>query len=444
LYCKVRQPRAVGNADASTIILSRMARIVVCCWGSHGDFDPSLGLALGLRARGHEVAIATLRYFEPYVRDAGLGFHPIRPDADPSDRALVTRIMDRDRGTEFLLRELIYPALPAMYEDLSAAVAGADLVVSHPLTLPIPMLGELRGIRWASTVLAPISFFSPTDLPVLPPAPWLKSLEALGAWVPRGVSWVARTVSHRWAEPVRDFRRSLGLGPGGDPMFDGQHSPYLVLALYSRLLGGPQPDWPTSTVVTGHMFHDGAHGTALDPEVERFLADGAPPVLFTLGSSAVLSPGRFWDESLAAVQRTGMRALCLVGPGNVEAVQARAPRDVLVVERAPHSLVMPRASVIVQQCGIGTLAQGLRSGVPLLAVPFAHDQPDNAYRASRLGVARILPPARYRARRVAEELRILTSDPSFRQAAARVSAAVREEGGVSAACDALEARFGLH
>ena len=102
---------------------------------------------------------------------------------------------------------------------------------------------------------------------------------------------------------------------------------------------------------------------------------------------------------------------------------------------------MPRASVVVQQCGIGTLAQGLRAAEPLLAVPFAHDQPDNAYRAQRLGVARIVPPARYRARRVAEELARLTRDPSYREAAARVAAVVRAEDGVRAACDAIERTF---
>ncbi len=420
-----------------------MARILICCWGSHGDVDPSLGLALGLMRRGHDVTIATMRYFEPHVREAGLAFHAIRPDADPSDRALVSRIMDRDRGTEYLLREIIYPGLPAMYEDLRAAVRGMDLVISHPLTLPIPMLGEQLGLPWASTVLAPISFFSPTDLPVLAPAPVLKSMERLGPWVARGIDRIARAVAHRWSAPVRAFRRQQGLPPAGDPMFEGQHSPQLVLAMYSRLLGEPQPDWPAHTVVTGHMFHDAAHGASLSPELERFLADGPPPVLFTLGSSAVLAPGRFWAESLAAVRRLGVRALCLVGPGNVPSVAVHAPSDVLVVERAPHSLVMPRAGTVVQQCGIGTLAQGLRSGAPMLAVPFAHDQPDNAYRAMRLGVARILPPARYRARRVADELARLAGDPAFREAAGRVAAAVRAERGVEAACDALEGRFAL-
>jgi len=85
----------------------------------------------------------------------------------------------------------------------------------------------------------------------------------------------------------------------------------------------------------------------------------------------------------------------------------------------------------------------MRAGVPILAVPFANDQPDNAYRAARLGVARIVTPNRYRARRVAAELDALAHDPAVRTAVADVATRVRAEGGVELACDALESRFGL-
>ena len=85
----------------------------------------------------------------------------------------------------------------------------------------------------------------------------------------------------------------------------------------------------------------------------------------------------------------------------------------------------------------------MRSGVPILAVPFANDQPDNAYRAERLGVARIVTPGRYRARRVAAALDALTHDPAVRTAVTQVAERVRAEGGVETACDALESRFRL-
>jgi UDP:flavonoid glycosyltransferase YjiC (YdhE family) len=215
-----------------------------------------------------------------------------------------------------------------------------------------------------------------------------------------------------------------------------------VLALYSRLLGDPQADWPPNTVVTGHVFHDAPHGTSLPPALEAFLEDGPPPIVFTLGSSVVLIARDFWRESMDATRRIGARAVLLAGERADELNGTYGSGgDVIAVNRAPHSLVFPRAAAIVQQCGIGTLAQGLRSGRPLLAVPYSHDQPDNAIRARRLGMARIVYPRRYRGPRVAQELGKLLANRRYADAAIRVAEFVRSEGGVNAACDAIERTF---
>ena len=430
-----------------------MARIALTTWGSHGDVDPFLGLALGLRARGHDVTIATLEYFRSLVTGQGIRFHPIRPEVNPTDADIVRQIMDGRRGTEFLLRQLIFPAVEAMYEDLCGVLEGVDLVVSHPLTMAAPIYAQQRGLAWASVVLAPMSFFSRYDVPVLPPAPWLKSLERYARWPGTLIVSLGKSATGRWPTQIYALRQRLGLPKGANPVFDGQHSPRLVLAMYSRVLGAPQADWPPNVEVTGHMFHDAPHGAGLSAEVEAFLDAGPAPVVFTLGSSAVLVAGDFWRESIEAVRQLGCRAIMLVGPGNIESIRALLPPEllpsresaprVMVIEGAPHSWLMPRASVVVQQCGIGTMSQSLRSGRPMLAVPHAHDQPDNAYRAAQLGMARQIYPSRYRARRVASELRRLQDDPSYVAAAQRTAAVVRSERGVEAACDALEERFDL-
>jgi UDP:flavonoid glycosyltransferase YjiC (YdhE family) len=96
---------------------------------------------------------------------------------------------------------------------------------------------------------------------------------------------------------------------------------------------------------------------------------------------------------------------------------------------------------VVHQGGIGTLHQALLAGRPQLVVPWAHDQPDNAHRAARLGVARVLSPREYRAARVERTLRALLEPPAAARAAA-VADAVRAEDGAVAACDALEACLG--
>jgi len=74
----------------------------------------------------------------------------------------------------------------------------------------------------------------------------------------------------------------------------------------------------------------------------------------------------------------------------------------------------------------------------MLVVPHAYDQPDNAFRVARLGVARTVLPRQYRGARVAKELERLLSDTRVAARAAEVAAIVRSEGGATAAAAAIE------
>jgi UDP:flavonoid glycosyltransferase YjiC (YdhE family) len=418
-----------------------VANILLTTWGSHGDIDPFIGLGLALQARGHRASIATIDYFGSIVTSSGLGFHPLRPRVDPSQRDIVERVIDRRKGSEYLLRELMFPAVEDMFADVDAAAAGADLLISHPLTFATQLVAESRKLPWASVVLAPLSFFSRYDTPVFPPAPWLRALRHLGTWPGSLMVSLAKRATRGWQEPVSAMRRRLGLRPAPNPLWEGQHSPSLVLALFSTLLARPQPDWPPNVVVTGHPFHDAPHGTALVPELEAFLQDGPPPIVFTLGSSVVMVAGEFWQVSIAAAKSLGARAVLLTGPGYAEALRPSLPDGVIAVERAPHSLLFPRASVVVQPCGIGTLAQSLRSGRPMLAVPYAHDQFDNAWRAAGLGMARVLYPWKYRPAAVTRHLAALIQQGVYQEAADRTAAVVRKEPGLAGAAEAIERAF---
>jgi UDP:flavonoid glycosyltransferase YjiC (YdhE family) len=410
-------------------------RIVINCWGSHGDFFPYVGLALALKARGHEPVVATAEIYREEVARAGVEYAHVGPDLDPNDETLYERAMDQVRGSEVIVRELLMPKLSETHAELSAAASGADLIVGHPLTVSVPLVAEQAKLPWVSTVLAPMLFFSATDLPVMPQAPLLSHAGKLGSWAARRVIRLAHRMTKGWFEPVDRLRVELGLPPSGHPMFEGMFSPRLTLAIFSRVLGSPQPDWPPHVRTTGFVFYNGPDA-ALSPELEEFLAAGPPPVVFTLGTSAVGAAGRFYHESAAAVARLGVRGVLLIGSFEQNRPDD-LPRDVLVVERAPHQLLFPRASAIVLHGGIGTTGQALRSGRPVLVVPHGHDQFDNAHRITKLGVARTLHPKRYRAPRVASELaRLLGAD--YRARAESVAAIVRSERGSDDAAEALE------
>ncbi len=109
-----------------------MARVVLACWGSYGDLFPYIGIGRELRQRGHEAIVATCPRYRPEVEAAGLAHHPVRPDLDPADKALLERVLHPLRGPKALLGELLANNIEASFADTRAIVEGASLVVAHP------------------------------------------------------------------------------------------------------------------------------------------------------------------------------------------------------------------------------------------------------------------------------------------------------------------------
>ena len=413
-------------------------RIVIHTFGSFGDIHPYMALALELQARGHAPVIATSEVYREKIEAAGLQLVAVRPNLpQPGDQAaeLIGKIMEPRDGGRFLMQEVVYPAVRDGYSDLLEAVADADLLVTHPAAPAGPLVGRKTGMPWISTVLAPFSFFSAHDPPVPPFWQWTKILfSPLGPRVMKLLLDLAKR-GHE-AKAVAEFREELGLEDFGNPIFDGQHSPTLVLALFSRVLAQPQPDWPPQTEVTGFCFYDGRHDMPMPDELARFLDAGPPPIVFTLGSSAVWVARDFFHESIEAAKRLGRRAVLLIGDerNRVSAL----PDSMIAMNYAPYESLLSHASVVVHHGGVGTTSQGLRAGVPTLIVPFAFDQSDNAERARRLGTSRTVYRNKYRAPRVAKELDALLTRPAYAQNAREVSNKLKQENGPARAADLIE------
>lgn len=408
-------------------------RILLTTFGSYGDLFPYLALGSELRRRGHEVTVATSAVYQSKVEAVGLGFQSVRPDASLEDREMLAYVMDARRGSERVVRYLA-SVVRESYADTLEAASWADLMVTHPITFASVIAAQKLRKRWVSSVLAPVSFLSIYDPPVVAPAPWMRRLNFLGPNFARLWIRAGKRQALDWVRPVFDLRTELGLAPGANPLFEGQHSPSLVLALFSQLLAAPQPDWPSHTAGTGFCFF--GDGT-LAAELRKFLESGPPPVVFTLGSSAVGTAGDFYRHSLDAIYRLGHRAVLLTG-SHPQGLPETLPDHILAVPYAPHDELFARAAAIVHQGGIGTTAQALRAGRPMLVVPFAHDQFDNAERVRRLEAAEVLPRSRYTARLAETRLRDLMTRPSYAQAAAKVGEKVRSEDGTGVAADAIE------
>ncbi len=408
-------------------------------FGSFGDLHPYVAVGKGLLARGHAVTLATSEFYRAKVEGEGLRFHPLRPDlAELRTQAeFMRRVMHPRKGTEYILRHIFIPRVEDTYEDTIAAARDADLIVGHPIAYATPIAAEAARKPWVSVALAPLSLLSAYEAPAISGAGWLNIFSGAGPGFWRMFWKTASRASQRWGDPIYRLREKLGLPRGENPVLQGTFSPFATQAWFSKVLAKPQPDWPANTVVTGFPFYDRLEaGSEMNDDLRRFLAAGPAPVVFTLGTSAVFDAGTFYAESAEAARLAGCRAVLVVGTDPRNRPAGRVAESVHVAEYAPYSELFAHAAAIVHQGGIGTTGQALRSGRPMIVVPFSHDQPDNAERVARLGVGRVVPRGRYRADRVAAELAAL---PMMAAQAARVGEIVRSEDGVAAACDGLEA-----
>jgi len=408
-------------------------RVVLSTLGSLGDLHPYIAVARALQARGARPLLMSVPEYRADVEREGIEFAPLGPGFAPFGdyQKLLEKIFDVRDGTRFIVQEMVVPYLRSTYDELMAASEGADLLVSHPLTMTMPMVAQKRGLPWAATILAPLSLMSMDDPPLIAGAEWLRGVRRLGRAPYAALFAMPKLMIWRWEAPLRAFRRSLGLPPThGLALLDGQFSPHLNLGLFDAVLATPQGD----VRLTGAPLHDGA--PEQPGELEAFLAEGEAPLVFALGSSAVWIAGDFWQHAVEAAQALGRRAILIVGRDTPARVPP-LPAGMRAFAYLPYSAVFPRALAVIHQAGIGTLSQALRSGRPQLIVPFAFDQPDNARRAAALGVARVLPARKINTRTLAAELRALLAGGAYDKQAQVVARELRETDGAARAAEEL-------
>jgi rhamnosyltransferase subunit B len=417
-----------------------MSRIVVTTIGSLGDLHPQIGLAIELRKRGHDIIFATMKEYGAIIEPLGFEFHPMRPDGTPiNNPEEIAKMTDLKTGSEYVVRKWLLPNLRDTYIDLLDSAKDADLIVAGDIVYVAPLVAEKLGIPWVSLALAPVAFFSAYDPSVIPLFPFLVKLRGLGTLINKVIIQLLKTVTQSWAEPIHQLRTELGLSKINYNLLVDKSSACLVLAMFSSVLAKPQPDWAKNTVVTGFTFYEGDLNQGKLPlQLQQFLDAGEAPIVFTLGSAAVMVPGTFYQESIRAVTQLNRRAVLLIGKNTPP---DRFSKDIIAIDYVPYSQIFPHACAIVHQGGIGTTAQALRAGRPTLIMPYSYDQPDNAARVKRLGTSRTIERKHYIAAIVAKELKALLENPNYATKAVEIGRIIQMENGVKVACDAIEDRL---
>ena len=408
-------------------------RFILTPVGSAGDVHPFVGIGRVLKARGHEVVVLTAGPFGEAVRKAGLAFEETVSIEEFDAVSKHPDLWHPLRGMRVVLAETgarlrpAYARLEALYEP------GRTVLVGHSLSFFTRVFEELHDVPAATIHLAPSIFRSDLAQPAYAPG---RDGSNWPRWLKRSLWWsIDRFMLDPMVVPALNaWRQDLGLPPVTRIFRHWIHSPQRVIGLFPDWFGLPQADWPSAVRLTGFPLYDDSDDPDWPPSLVRFLDDGDPPLVFTPGS-ANQSAAQFFAAALDASQRLGRRALLLTRYSrHVPPLPPTAHHEPFI----PLSHVLGRCAALISHAGIGTLAQGLAAGIPQLTMPMGFDQPDNATRLERLGVARWITPSHFDGERVAAALRHLLENSRTAMNCRECSDRIRAHNALEETCDVLE------
>lgn len=403
--------------------------------GSHGDVHPLVGVGRALRARGHGVHFLVQPYFQRLVQEAGLSFIPVGERFDLAELARMPHLMSA-QGSAHIIRDLIIPEVPNQYRETLAAIdrVRPAAVLTHHLCFGAGWAATARGIPLSVACLSPLMWLAKDD-----PCIYLSIVgQNPGRLAVASQRWLGRYAS-RWLydRPLNRHRHALGLQPRTDHITADVKTAPQVLGLWSGHFRGPFPDDPPAGRICGFVWFDRHQQSEHAPaEIERFLDEGEPPIIFTLGSTAVHVAGPFYEAAAGACAMLGRRGMLLTG--RPEYAPRDLPPGVRAFTYAPYSAVLHRGLATVHHGGVGTTAQAMRAGRPTVIIPFAHDQFDNAARAARLGLSATLARRKISAPSLAAALRSVLDTPTPAARAAAMGAKLAAEDGAAEAAGYLE------
>lgn len=383
-----------------------MARVLIVVPPLVGHINPTIALGNALHAAGHTVA--WVGYPAALAERVPPWGEALLLPADIADVAL-DAVRDRGMGLrgaaafKFLWEDLFLPLARAMLPGVDAAIAawGPDVVVHDQQAFAGALAARRAGVRWVTSAATSAQLVDPFDT------------------LPQFRTWLD--------ERVVALQTEAGL----DASAGGLLSPHAVIAWTTAALAGPDRAWPAHWHLVGPPI---APRSKAVPFPWEALDASRDLILVSLGTVNADVGGRFFAEALTALRGMPDVQAVVVAP---DGLLSEVPEHVIVRPYVPQLDLLPRARAVVCHAGHNTTVEALAHGVPLVVAPIRDDQPVVAQQVVDAGAGVRVRFGRVRADGLGAAIAAVRTDPSYRQAAARIADSFRAAGGPARAASVV-------
>ena len=415
-----------------------MSHFGVLSYKGTGHLNPMIALSRELVARGHRVTFFQTAELEERLRAHGLEFCSIAASSgrpvSQSGRAYRWKLM-RDIVALHEGIDRIAFDMELFLRQLPPAMAGhgIDVILMDEIALAGPTVAESLRLPYV-VVSTSVPHNFGWDAP--------QSIAARATLLERMQRACHQVSVLRMRGPVRRrldaLRRSMGLGPIRH--MERQFPELAYITQLPQCLDLPRNVLPRNFYYAG-PFVDEASRPAIDFPWDRLNA--RTMVYATFGTSRSSDLAIFHLIAEACSELCLQLVISLGGRRDPEILRGLAG-DAIVVKDLPQLEILKRADIVISHGGLNTALETLREGKPMIVIPRAFDQPAVAARLERCGIAVALSPKKLSVGMIRSALRTLITEPSYREAATEMKAAVRASHGLAYAADVIEDSLRRH
>ena len=337
-------------------------KISMVIYGTRGDVQPMLALALELQKAGHEIILCAPPENEELVKSYDCQFMAI----GTSLKEKLAEISDKQSSPQtrpsarFMKQEITN-----QINQLPEIIKDSDLVLAVGFVFGVAILAEYLGITYRFMAFYPGILGGSKNDPLSGRLLWRFGKGAMNI-VLKGF--------------INKKRKEFGLPPISDVWASWMGDRVIVASFPA--LGKVREGLDFDAVQTGYMFLPPK--TGLPDAVKKFLDAGNPPVFIGFGSNPIHKPEQISQLLIETAQSVNQRFIILkgwAGLTNTEEIE-----DCLFVDEVPYELLFPRISVAVHHGGTGTMAAAAKAGIPQITFPFMADQFQNNAQIVKLGL----------------------------------------------------------
>ena len=416
--------------------------IGIFTYGTRGDVQPYIALALGLIDKGHQVIIAAPENFKELVEGFGIVFHPLHGNAEEAMNSPQGQSVLQTENTIKLMKyffNILHEIRVPLRKSYIEGINKIDFIIANTATLPITYaIAEKQSKKIALTYFMP---------PVVPTTEFpLGDFDFLN--FPR-YNKLTYKLAHIFfwkfvKGETNEFRQELGLPVLKENLVDyiGKQKPLDLYCLSPSLIPRPK-DWDDNHKITGFLTVPEEKRTGHFPdestiELNDWLQQGDKPIYMGFGSNGIGNTEKFISILNAVLNKTNERIIFCTGWSLFKGLPSH--KNLFIAKYVNHEAVLPKCKAGIFHGGAGTLAAMLRNNLPVIIISFYTDQPTWGKIIERMKLGVHIPVKKLNAEKLIAALTKIQSS-EIKNCVAIISQQIRNENGLENAVNEIEKYF---